>query len=97
MAIRQHITFSCDNCGKDLPTSKNQMNICTSKSEDLFWRRLHVKIELRSGVNNVANTDNADLCQDCAIVLLTDALKRVKKGERATKGTESMYHEEWCK
>jgi hypothetical protein len=73
------------------------MNICTSKSEDLFWRRLHVKIELRSGVNNVANTDNADLCQDCAIVLLTDALKRVKKGERATKGTESMYHEEWCK
>jgi hypothetical protein len=75
--------YHCDKCGKELPTFKNSLNIVISK--------LHVRIQHRP----CGETYDADVCQPCAIALLEDALKRVKAGERATKGSESIYEERW--
>ena len=60
-------------------------------------RELHVKIEHHHGCHNDGETENADLCQECAIKLLTHALMEVKKGVRATIGTQSIYEETWAK
>jgi hypothetical protein len=85
MASHQIIRWSCDNCGKELPSSSNNLNIATDKSTgSYFWERIHVLIERRHGSQNNGASDNADLCQTCAIAILTDALERVVKGERTT-------------
>jgi hypothetical protein len=95
MAKYETTTFSCDNCGKLLPTCQNKVEIVTSKSENSFWRRLHVRIELKSGVNNNGTTEDADLCKACAIKLLEDAAARVKKDERLTAGVEHAEQSKW--
>jgi len=95
MAEHQSVKYSCDNCGKQLKTFSNQLNIVTSKNESTCWRRLHVRIQEVSGVHNDAKTRNADLCKKCAILLLEDAVKRIKNGERATAGVEEIDKQGW--
>jgi protein-arginine kinase activator protein McsA len=88
--------YACDNCGKNLPTCNNSLEIVTSKSErSVGWSRLHVVIQHRHGSHNDGETDNADLCKKCAVKLLTDALQRVKDGERTTKGAETSDQGNW--
>lgn len=89
--------YNCDNCGNELPGHRNSLNIVTSLYEGSGsgWARLHIRIKLRSGIHNDANTTDADLCKACAVNLLKDALKRVQDGERATKGTESSTQGGW--
>ena len=88
--------YTCDHCGKALPTFKNNLDIAISKSEsNIGWSRLHIKIEHHHGSHNDGQRDDADVCQECAIKLLTNALEQVKKGVRATQSTESIYEEAW--
>jgi len=88
--------YTCDNCGKDLPTCDNNMEIVTSKSEhNIGWSRLHVVIQHHHGSHNDGDIENADLCQKCAVKLLTDALRRVKNGERTTAGVGSSDQGSW--
>lgn len=54
-----------------------------------------MKVEYSHGVHNDGETEDAALCKPCAVKLLTNALKRVKAGERATKGVESSKQEDW--
>ena len=89
------VMCSCDNCGKKLKTCNNHLNIVTSKSESCVWRRIHVKIENVSGVNNNAETRNADLCQKCAVQLLKDAIKRIESGERVSAGMGHVDQQRW--
>lgn len=82
--------YYCDNCGNKLKSFRNSITIVTEKNdENIGWSRLRVVIEHHHGSHNNGETDPADLCQKCTIELLEDALKRVKKGERASKGVES--------
>lgn len=79
----------CDFCGKKLPTYSNSLVIVTSKSEQsIGWSRLRVTIEHHHGSHNDGEKNPADLCKRCAIKLLTDAIARVKKGERVSAGVE---------
>lgn len=86
--------YTCDNCGDTVPTHRG-VNIVTSKSESMSWSRLHVRIEHKHGMHNDATIEDAALCQDCAIDLLKDALKRVEGGERASKGVEDSKAKNW--
>lgn len=95
MATHETTTYHCDKCDKKLKTSDNSLNIVSSLSESVCWSRLHVKIEHIHGMHNNATVDQADLCKPCAIALLTDALKRVRSGERATAGTEHAEEQSW--
>ena len=95
MSKSEVISFSCDKCGKYLPTYRNSMDIMTSLRETGSWSRLHVQIIHRHGFDNNATVEQADLCKTCAENLLADALKRVRAGERATEGTESSGQEKW--
>jgi uncharacterized protein YlaI len=95
MSRNETVTYHCDKCGKKLDTSGNTMDIVTSLYETMCWSRLHVTIIHRHGMHNDWQADKADLCQKCAIDLLTDALKRVKSGERATKGTQDSEQKDW--
>jgi hypothetical protein len=89
-------TYACDKCGKKLPSSSNSLNIVTELIEGgQWWSRLHVYIVNRHGLHNDATENDADLCKKCAIEILTDALERVKKGERATAGTETSDQKGW--
>lgn len=94
MSQHEEIKFTCDNCHKRLKGSSN-LNIVTVKSDSSFWHRLHVRIQDVSGFHNDSKTRDADLCKPCTILLLKDALKRVKAGERATKGTEEIEQMGW--
>lgn len=86
---------ACDNCEKQLTTHSNHVVIQTSKDENSYgWRRLRVTVELHHGVHNDGTQELADLCQQCAIKLLEDALKRVRAGERSSAGVEEI---EMCK
>lgn len=88
--------YNCDNCGNELPGHRNSLNIVTSLYESSpSWARLHVRIKLRSGVHNDANTTDADLCKACALKLLRDAVIRIEAGERVTKGTEGSEQAGW--
>ena len=96
MARSTHVDYRCDDCGNGLPSSKNTLAIVTEKnSSSLGWSRLRVKIEHRYGSQSHGEMEDAELCQSCAIKLLEDALRRVKLGERATKGSESVYEGRW--
>ena len=96
MSKNESVAYHCDKCGKKLKTCDNTMNIMTSLSEAMCWSRLHVQIVHRHGIHNDATEEQADLCKSCAAELLTDALKRVRAGERATEGTESSDQERWA-
>lgn len=88
--------YTCDSCGKNLPTFRNQINIVTDKNKDSpFWERLHVKIEFNHGLGNTGDVDDADLCQKCARNLLRDAARRVALGERVSKGVETVEQQGW--
>jgi uncharacterized protein YlaI len=88
--------YYCDNCGKRLAGFTNKLDIVTSKSEaELGWDRLHVKIDRHYGQHNDGERKGADLCKDCAVRLLQDALARVAQGERASVGVESPRMETW--
>ena len=64
---------------------------------NIGWSRLNVRIEHRHGYHNNGETEDAELCQPCAIFLLEDALEKVKAGVRATQGSHSSYEEKWEK
>ena len=95
MAKQETTTYTCERCGTKLKTCNNSMDIVTSLSESQCWSRLHVQIVHRHGIHNAAETEQADLCQDCAVWLLNDAMNRVRKGERATAGSESSDQRNW--
>lgn len=88
-------TYNCDKCGNKLKTCNNSMDIVTSISEDTYWSRLHVQVVHHHGMHNDGTRDQADLCKTCAIKLLTDAVNRIRKGERATAGTEDSEQNNW--
>jgi hypothetical protein len=88
-------TYNCDKCNKKLKTYSNSIDIVTSLSEGSCWERLHVRIQNNSGVHNNGKLREAELCKNCAILLLEDALKRIKNGERASEGTEHSELQKW--
>lgn len=88
-------THACDKCGRKLKTHQNTLNIVTSLREGGYWSRLHVSVTHRHGVNNDGREEKAKLCKSCAIKLLEDALARVRKGERATEGSEAVEEGKW--
>lgn len=89
------VAYHCDKCGRHLPTSSNALDIVTEVKGNYVWERLHVTVNHRSGVHNDGTTRSADLCKECAIELLTDALTRIAAGERATAGTEAIGMGMW--
>jgi hypothetical protein len=90
MGSTTHTKHHCDNCDKKLP-DESHVTIVTSKSEESYcWSRLRVIIEYYHGAHNNGTIDPADLCQLCAVALLTDALKRVKAGERSSAGVDDV-------
>lgn len=95
MATERIEKQSCDKCGRALKGHRNSMNIVTSLRDSSSWSRLHVQVTHIHGFHNDAQEDPADLCKPCAVALLTDALKRVRSGERATKGTEDSSMQGW--
>lgn len=95
MSRHETTTYYCDKCGKKLKTCNNEMTITTSLSENMCWARLHLQIIHISGVHNNGETKQAELCKACAVALLEDALKRVRAGERSSKGWESSDMEKW--
>lgn len=88
-------TYSCDKCSKLLRSSANAVNIVTTLRDTRYWSRLHVRIEHSHGVDNSVKTEQADICKECAVLLLKDALKRVQEGERASAGTENAEMRTW--
>jgi len=84
--------YNCDKCNKRLPTDGNEIVIQTdlTKEWENPWSRLRVTIEHYHGYHNDSETEPADLCQKCAIEVLTDALKKVKSGVRMTAGVETI-------
>jgi len=91
----QTTIYSCDRCGKKLRTCNNSIDIVTELHKDNPWSRLHVNIIHRHGVHNDSTEEEAELCQECATNILTDAVKRIKIGERATAGTETIEMRKW--
>lgn len=91
--------YYCDLCNKELKTTSNTLAIVTEMERYLSsrWARLTVKIVCSSGFHNDGKTTEAELCKTCATNLLTDAVKRVRNGERATKGVESSNQEGWSR
>lgn len=71
------------------------LNIVTSIFEGNSWNRLHVTIKHHHGMNNGAKTEPANLCKNCTVILLEDAVKRVRAGERASEGTEEIEKSGW--
>jgi len=101
MATVKSETYHCDRCSKKLPGFRNNLDIVTPKDEeaerrwDRFWARFHVKIQFHHGVDNKAEWRDADLCKACAVFLLFNALRRVRAGERASKGAEGVDEQHW--
>ena len=73
------------------------MAIVTELSDKFasYWSRLRVQIIYAHGMHNDRDEKEAELCQTCAIDLLTDALKRIRKGERVTSGYEDINQSAW--
>jgi hypothetical protein len=86
--------YNCDKCNKRI-TYSSCLDIMTSLTEAVCWSRLHVRIIRIHGIHNDANYDKAFLCKKCTMMLLKDALERVEKGERTTKGTEEIDEQGW--
>lgn len=91
MSSNIEMKYHCDRCGKKLPTDSNSIAIVSSNSEkSICWSRLRVTIEHHYGSHNDGKVDPADLCKPCTVKLLSNALTRVKKGERMSAGVESI-------
>lgn len=91
MSNHSETKYACDKCRKRLPTHSNHVAIGTTLSdESIGWSRLRVVIEHRHGSHNNGKVNRADLCKKCVIALLTDALNRVKKGERVSAGIDTI-------
>jgi len=91
-------SYICDLCGKPVKACNSTIDIVTDTSSSpgsCVWSRLHILIQHHHGVHNSSTREDAILHQNCAIHILTDALNRVKNGERATKGSQSIYEEKW--
>lgn len=84
----EKLEFYCDKCGKKLKTFSNNCCIVTeiSKGNGGPWQRLKLKIENHHGMHNDGHSEDAALCKKCVLQILTDAKKRVLKGERVTAG-----------
>ena len=86
--------YFCDRCGEKLKTHSNNICIVTEKDRSGvgsggFWERFKVKIEFHHGLHNDGKKRDADLCKSCAEDLLNNALIRIKKGERISKGEQT--------
>ncbi len=82
--------YFCDRCHKKLLTCDNHVIIVTPLDEhNVAWSRLRVIIQHHHGSHNNGEIELADLCQDCARILLDNATKRVESGERTSEGVES--------
>jgi hypothetical protein len=87
----ESVSYSCEKCHRALKDAGG----LTIRTE-LYgqnggpWARLDVKIEHSHGMHNTGETEPAQLCKACTVELLMDALKRVRKGERATEGTDKV-------
>ena len=95
MASHIETKYSCDKCGGALEGWRNSLNIVTEQTDSYLWSRLHVNVIHKHGGSNSGEEGFADLCQPCAVALLTDALQRVSRGERATAGTEDSHQHGW--
>lgn len=73
-------TTHCDMCGAKLKSSKLNSEFVKSLREGGFWKRIHVRIAVRSGVNNSAEDVPAELCATCATRVLELALMGVRNG-----------------
>lgn len=89
--------FACDKCKKKLKTCNNDCVIVTDigPSGSRFWAILKISIDHVSGFNNDADHRKAELCKTCAIEMLKDAIKRIKAGERITKGEQESEQQGW--
>lgn len=84
MAVISFSTYHCDDCGKQIQRNERNVDIVTAKDSDSTSgrRQLHVTV-----VTYTVHDDDhikinpADLCQECAVKLLDDALQRLKAGE----------------
>lgn len=95
MSSQEEKTYFCDLCSKKLKTYSNNLNIKTSLSEDTVWSRLHIFIKHYSGIHNDVDIRDADLCKKCAIDLLKNAIERINKNERVSKGAEDIDELGW--
>jgi hypothetical protein len=92
----ESVFYTCEKCKRKLNFNHNSLNIVTSLNENSYgWSRLHVLILHKHGIHNEHKTEDADLCKSCAILLLEDALSRVKSGERTTAGVEKVEQSDW--
>lgn len=93
---QSHVTYSCDKCHAKLKTDENTLDIVTSLTEGGgYWSRLHIRVTHIHGIHNDATTEKAELCKQCTVELLLDAVKRIRAGERATAGTEGIEAGGW--
>lgn len=82
--------YYCDKCRAKLPTYANAVKIQTRVDKGMAWSRLLVTIEHHHGVHNDGKTEKADLCKKCTLMLLGDALARVRQGERVSAGVDAI-------
>lgn len=91
MASTPLTEYSCDNCGRVLPSASNHVVINTDiRTDSAAWSRLRVTVHHHHGSHNDGNVHPADLCKSCAVALLTDALARVREGERVSAGVDAI-------
>jgi hypothetical protein len=97
MGKQEHTTYTCDRCGKKLPTFANKVAIVTKLNppEDKWWRRIILEFSYHHGFNNGGEQSSADLCKPCTLWLLRDSIKRITAGERITKGYQSIEQKGW--
>lgn len=93
--------YYCDKCHKKLGTFMNDVAIITrpgDDNKDPFWQRFNVGINFSCGIHNDQSENRAaELCQACTAELLEDATKRVRAGERKTKGYGDSEQQGWEK
>ena len=99
MSSLETTSYHCDKCGKKLKTCDNSMTIRTElgNPESQCLSRIDVQIVYKHGMHNEGEEAQADLCKTCAVELLTDALKRVRSGERASAGVEDSEQGKWAR
>lgn len=82
MSTRTTTTQHCDRCNKKLTWGGSLAIATEEETSGNYWKRLLLRLP-------------ADLCKQCAIDILEDALKRVKAGERASAGVEDSKMKKW--
>lgn len=86
--------FACDKCHKKMGHTNN-MNIVTKLDESTHWSRLHIQITHISGLHNNSTKRAAEMCKNCTLELLRDAIGRISRGERMTAGVQSSEQQGW--